>query len=195
MERQRGIKALSVVALLIAVVGLSVAFAAMSRTLTINGTATVDPATWDVHFENLVKGAVLGGAEVTAEPTIGEANGVASTHIGDYAVKLTKPGDSVTYTFDVVNEGDINATLTSYVKATPTFAGADEDVAIVEENLVYTLTYADGSAITEGAALAKTSGVASFKLVVAYDSEADVLPAAPVTIEGMDVTMVYTQAD
>ena len=53
MEKERRVKALSLVALLITIVGLTVAFAAMSRTLTINGTATMDTARWNIHFANI----------------------------------------------------------------------------------------------------------------------------------------------
>ena len=53
MEKQRKIKVMSVVALIVAVLGLTVAFAALSQTLTINGTANVDAASWDIHFETI----------------------------------------------------------------------------------------------------------------------------------------------
>ena len=47
MEKERRIKTLSLVALIVAVLGLTVAFAALSQTLTINGTASINSATWD----------------------------------------------------------------------------------------------------------------------------------------------------
>ena len=50
MEKERGAKVIAVVALLIAVVGLTIGYAAYASTLTINGSANVDPASWDVHF-------------------------------------------------------------------------------------------------------------------------------------------------
>ena len=43
MEKERKIKILSIIALIIAVLGLTVAFAALSETLTINGTASPLP--------------------------------------------------------------------------------------------------------------------------------------------------------
>lgn len=42
MEKERKIKVLSLFAMIVAVLGLTVAFAAMSTTLKINGTATLD---------------------------------------------------------------------------------------------------------------------------------------------------------
>ena len=53
MEKTRQIKIISLCALLVAVLGLTVAFAALSQTLTINGSATVNTASWDIHFKNL----------------------------------------------------------------------------------------------------------------------------------------------
>ena len=95
MEKERRVKALSIVALLIAVVGLTVAFAAMSRTLTINGTATMDTARWNIHFANItnnkVHAATVNSAQITGETTI------------TYGVTLTKPGDKAEIEFDVVN--------------------------------------------------------------------------------------------
>ena len=48
MEKERGAKLIAVIALLVAVAGLTIGYAAYSSTLTINGTATVDPADWNV---------------------------------------------------------------------------------------------------------------------------------------------------
>ena len=52
MEKTRKIKIISLCALLVAVLGLTVAFAALSQTLTIKGSAAVNAASWDIHFEN-----------------------------------------------------------------------------------------------------------------------------------------------
>jgi len=103
MEKERRIKTLSLVALVVAVLGLTVAFAALSQTLTINGTASVNAAEWDIHFENLSASKITGAAEVINEPTL------TSDSFDGLNVKLTKPGDSVTYTFDIVNKGTVAA--------------------------------------------------------------------------------------
>ncbi len=105
MEKERKIKTLSLVALIVAVLGLTVAFAALSQTLTINGTASVDAAEWDVHFENLTEVYVRGSAEVLSEPVIGNDG----KSIKNLQVSLKKPGDVVKYKFDIVNKGTIDA--------------------------------------------------------------------------------------
>ena len=103
MEKERKIKTLSLVALIVAVLGLTVAFAALSQTLTINGTASVNSAEWDIHFENLSEPTITGDAREEGKALI---NG---KRIEGYDIYLSKPGDKVEYTFDIVNAGTIDA--------------------------------------------------------------------------------------
>ena len=70
VEKERRIKVLSLVALIVAVLGLTVAFASLSQMLTINGTATVDAASWDVHFENLTGPDITGSASTSGTPVL-----------------------------------------------------------------------------------------------------------------------------
>ena len=105
MEKERRIKVLSVVALIIAVLGLTVAFAALSETLTINGTASVDAASWDIHFENLT------GPDLEGTGKVNDTASLSGTSISNVNMSVTKPGDSVTYYFDIVNDGTIDAVL------------------------------------------------------------------------------------
>lgn len=190
-DNRKVLYGLVALALLLSVVGISVGFASMSTELTINGTTEVVPATWKIKFQNISNATITGAAEVTTAPTI-----QSDTHIGDYEVKLTKPGDSVVYTFEVANTGSINAALDSYTFATPTITGTGDtaaaDAAIVQENLVYTLTYDDDTAIQVNDVLNKES-TRVLKLTVAYKADATTLPANTVTISGMDVTFVYGQ--
>lgn len=127
MEKERRIKILSLVALVVAVLCLTVAFAALSTTLTINGTAKVDAATWDVHFENpTCEDAGMeendectshfkegfsyleeGAGKVNKNPTIDV------TTISGIDATITKPNDTVRYNFMMVNNGTINAKIDS----------------------------------------------------------------------------------
>lgn len=179
-------------ALVLSVAGISIGFAAMSTDLTINGSAEVVPASWDIKFKDLSSPTITGDAEVTTTPTI-----TSDTHIGNYAVKLTKPGDSVTYTFKVANDGTIDAKLTDFIKATPTFTGtgatASADATIVQNNFVYTVTYSDDTAITKNTDELDAESYKTVKLVVGYKADATELPTNTVTISGLDVTFTYGQ--
>ena len=109
MEKERRIRILSIIALVIAVLGLTIAFASLSTTLKINGGAKVDAATWDVKFEELSSASTTGSASEIESPTISEDG----KKIENMKVHLTKPKDSVTYTVYVANNGSINAEVTS----------------------------------------------------------------------------------
>lgn len=192
MEKERKVKVLSVVALIVAVLGLTVAFASLSQTLTINGSATVNTATWDIHFANLSEPTLTGDAAVTTAPTID----TKGTTIGNYALKLTKPGDSVTYTFDVENKGTIDANITNLVKAAkPTCTGTGEaatnDAKIICDGLTYTLTYTDGGAAVAPNDTLNKSETKNLTLKLAFES--DSLPANDVSISDLGITITYGQ--
>ena len=190
-ENKKTLYSCVALALVLSVIGISVGFAAMSTELNLNGSASVVPASWKIKFNNLSSPTITGSATVVTAPTI-----TSDTHIGNYDIQLTKPGDSVVYTFKVANEGTIDAELGTYTKAAPTFTGtgataaADQD--IVYNNFIYTLTYADGTAIQTTDTLLKNTEK-TLKLTVAYDENATELPTNPVEITGMDVTFIYEQ--
>ena len=110
MERNRKIKTLSLVALIVAVLGLGVAFAALSSKLTINGSAKAQAGSWNIHFAKTLDmpTQTTGDASFT-EPTLSD------TSILGFKATVTKPGDSVTYYFDIVNSGTVDALVEDYV--------------------------------------------------------------------------------
>lgn len=203
MEKGRNIKVLSLAALIVAVLGLTVAFAALSQQLTINGSAKVDAATWDIHFANLQN--TVGAEYVTQAPAIGNpTEGTANTVIGDYQVTFTKPGQAVEFTFDVVNTGSIDAILSDITPETlqPTCTGtgtnAAADAALVCSGLTYTLTYADGTPLTKNnettGVLTKNGGTKSMKLRLAYNIDVNTsLTINDVTIRDLGISLTYVQ--
>ena len=113
MEKERRTKALVVVVLLVVIAGLTVAFAALSTTLNINGTAYLDAAKWGIRFENLSEPVKVGTATTTGTAKIEETKAAEITGIN---VSLSTPGDKVTYTVDLVNKGTINAKIDNIEK-------------------------------------------------------------------------------
>ena len=113
MEKERRTKALVVVVLLIVVAGLTVAFAALSATLNINGTAYLDAAKWGIRFENLSSPTKIGSATTTGTAKIEESKAAEITGMN---VSLSIPGDKVVYTVDLVNKGTINAKIDNIEK-------------------------------------------------------------------------------
>ena len=115
MEKERRVKALAIVVLVIAVLGLTIAFAALSQTLTINGSAKLDASKWGLKFDNLVLASGNEYVEGTANIKTDD-----NTVIENMNVRLTTPGDKVVYTVDLVNEGTINAKIDKILKTTLT---------------------------------------------------------------------------
>lgn len=128
MDKNRSTKIAMIVALLVAVVGLSIGFAAFSNNLTIKSSATVTPdaSKFDVNFSSTDKTETDGEVLATITPT-------DATITGDKAIidnsdnptitglkaNFTEPGQTVTYSFFAHNAGEYIAYLN-----TVTFANA-----------------------------------------------------------------------
>ena len=139
MEKERRTKALVVVVLLIVVAGLTIAFAALSATLNINGTAYLDAAKWGIRFENLSEPVKVGTATTTGTAKIEETK---AAEITDMNVSLSTPGDKVTYTVDLVNKGTINAKIDNIEKTVLT--------SEQQKYLIFKVTDKDGREVSEG---------------------------------------------
>ena len=113
MEKERRTKALVIVVLLVVIAGLTVAFAALSTTLNINGTAYLDAAKWGIRFENLSSPTKIGSATTTGTAKIEETK---AAEITDMNVNLSIPGDKIVYAVDLVNKGTINAKIDNIEK-------------------------------------------------------------------------------
>lgn len=190
--RRTAFKSLFLIVLLVSVFGLGIAYALLSTTLTISGTTSVSAATWDIHFNNL-------NASKTGDATYTLPKFTSATALTDYEIVLTKPGDSVTFSFDIVNAGTISSSISSLVKGTPSCSGVagsstgTTDGPIVCNNLSYTFTYSDGTVVSVGDTLNKGE-TKSVKLTLSYNGSATQVPANDVAISNLDITMIYSQA-
>jgi len=130
MEKERGSKLIAIVALVIAVIGLSVGFAAYTSTLSISNTSatvgassesdfrvvfsTTNTGTDDTTIANLITTAQKTG---NAQPILSSADGVtpsmSGTTINGLSASFTEPGESVTYTLYSHNVGKFAAYLNS----------------------------------------------------------------------------------
>lgn len=127
MEKDRSSKVIAIVALLVAVVGLSVGFAAFSSTLTISSSANVTPNsdTFKVVFSSngttLTTEAVNGDVTGTgASATAATINNDTNPTISGLAATFTEPGQKVVYTFYAHNSGEYDAFLKSVTYANVT---------------------------------------------------------------------------
>ena len=164
---------------LVCIFSLSIAYAALSAVLTINGNAEVVSSTWDVYLANVhVKdGSVDGGL-----PSI-----VNST-TASFSTTLSKPGDYYEFFIDVVNNGSIDAMIESIMK-TPTLSTAQE------KYINYIIEYENGESLNEKQLILKKSYV-RLKIRIEYRrdlTEVD-LPSSSETIS-LGFTINYIQSD
>ncbi len=117
MEKDRNVKIIAIAALLVAVIGVSLGFAAFTQTLTITPTANVDPEdTFSVKFSK-VNSAVTAGAIENITTTGGavvadqSASVAAGNELTNITASFTKPGQSATFTFYAINDGGYDAYL------------------------------------------------------------------------------------
>ena len=103
-NKQKNIKIMAFIALIVSVLSLAIAYTAMSKTAKINKDSDITDARWNVHFDNL-ESKTYGDAKIIKYPALK----YDKTYIGDFSISLTKPGDSVLFTYDVVNSGSLRA--------------------------------------------------------------------------------------
>ena len=114
-----------IITLVISVISLGVAFAAFSGTLYINGTATVEVSKWDMYFttssdgtkpstDTAIPAANIGisNSQTGVDPTVTATGSMVATTLTWDAIFRT-PGDTVTYTVYVKNDGSYNAKVTN----------------------------------------------------------------------------------
>ena len=198
MEKGRRIKVLSLCALIVAVLGLTVAFASLSQTLTIKGSADVSATSWNVHFDKNVETRIQNNAKFITEPSVADNELKA-----DFKVELTKPGDGVYLGFKIVNDGSIMAKLSEHIILNGTdiydmglaedtdvarilFEEADWDgdgVTTDEERLkameliIFRYDFEGGVANSNDYTLIqKNGGTISMPVYILYDPEATELP-------------------
>ena len=202
-EKKRKIIITTLSIICIAVLSLTIAYAALSETLTISGSGTVTATDWDISLAKTTSytNKVTGGASYT-EPLINE------TTIS-YSVNLTRPGDSVTLYAAVKNDGDLNGAITSIASTTPTCTsstGNTADASLVCDNLDVTITYANGTTIKSGDAI-NTDDVTCYngstygyqatvlKIVVSLKDTMTSVPSSTVTLSNMKHEVIYSQSN
>jgi hypothetical protein len=125
MEKDRSSKIISIMALLIAVLGLTIGFASFSNQLDISTDAnvTTDPNEFSVDFSSSSTeiSTLLTSSNITlSNNATGNTNKVvidnssnSNPKISNLTANFTAPGQSVTYTFYAVNTGLYDAFLKS----------------------------------------------------------------------------------
>ena len=180
---KKGKRLIGFVILFIIAIFITIGYSVLSSTLNISGTSQIKTSSWSVHFANIQ--ITSGSVTATSAPTI-DASGLNIS----YAVTLNNPGDFYEFSVDVVNDGSVDAAMSSL----PTLSGVSSAQDVYTN---FTFKHSDGTAITTLAneALANTSGKKTYKVRVEFDSNitSDQLPTANQTMS-LKVALAYEQA-
>lgn len=181
---------LAIIAIVVAIIGMSVSFASFSTKLDIYGYAEMNSANWKIYFDNLSQAKLSGKAEELIHPSIKKG----STSITTFDVRLKGKGDSISYTFDIVNDGGLDAKLTTLSISKPICQGSGEkesyDEKLVCNNLSYSLTKSNDDTFSLADVIHAGERV-SAKLTLTYHGES--LPYEVVEISNLGIDLIYSQ--
>ena len=176
--------------LIVGLVGMTVIYALISTNLRIESGVDMTGTTWDIHFANLSDPVIEGHASVIEAPILNRET------IMNLKVRLTRPGDSVSYRFDIVNDGDINAILKDYTIANnERFNCVSEDIEssrIACENIQYTLKYTNNSYPISQMNTLNAGEIRNVTLKIEY-KDVDVIPKSDVKVSGLNAYFTYIQ--
>ena len=138
---------------------MAVGYAAFAQQLTINGSAEIT-STWDVRYDSTktqdTPGVVQGVAGFSGgqEPT-GTVSYDNDDHNANIEATLYQPGDTVTFTLTIKNNGSIPATV-----GTPTvqMTGDEDEQPLVAKkgNIQFTVTPAPSTKMNQGETVTMT---------------------------------------
>ena len=194
-NRKTSQKSMAIVvgALLVVIVGISVAYAAMSSSLTINATnVTQSSISWNVGFQSGSVTPVAGGSGDTGR-SCGTAT-VTSSSVTVANTTLSKPDDSCTYALVIKNTGGIDAKLGSITPKSPDSTSCtNSNASMVCGNITYKLTTdsTGENLLTANTTIPKTNGTQNVYLVVKYTGTE--LVSSNITQANGGFTLVYNQ--
>ncbi len=155
--------------LLAVLVVMAVGYAAFATQLNINGIANIE-SRWDVHIQSIDEGSPSGtAANVKTDVEQDRLKAM-------FECTFKSPGDSITYTVEVKNEGNLNAVL-------------DNIVFSEEENPAITYSY-DGINISDELPATESR---QFTVTVTYNPAVTSQPA--VITEALTMTLSYSQKE
>ncbi len=182
MEKQRNSQMIIIGILAVAVLTMSVGFAAYTQTLDFTGSAAVTGASWKINF--LPETYAESAGSVTVDAANRTIDGTSVT----YAVSLEKPGDFYEFSLDVKNAGTFDADLTGITMTALTTAQ--------QKYLTYTINY-DGTDYTSSASSLTVSldpnvtKTVKVRVEYIYPEDPEDLPST-VTIP-LTASLTYTQ--
>ena len=150
MESNNKVKNVILAVLVVGLVGMTIAYAALTQTLVINNNQVTVSSKWRVRFNESVTSTAYGTASVSTDAAATNDRAL----IEGLRATLVKPGDYVTVDFTVQNEGNIAAkgqattispvTLTCTPGTNSTITETDAQ-SFCNNNIEATVKHADGT--------------------------------------------------
>ena len=183
-----------IIALVIVLVGMGIAYAAMSATLNITVNKITEQAIgpWDVHLDTTGSplSATVGGTSATGR-SCGTAT-VTATSVTLADTTLSKPDDSCRYTLSIVNGGGMPAKLSSITPTKP--SGITCGTATGGKMICGNITYILATNTTGTTPLAQNSTIAAGATTTVYlmvKYTGTTVNSSTVTHTGAKFTLTY----
>ncbi len=204
MERQRTGKVIAIVALIVAILGLSIGYAAFTTTLNIdNARGTVESSTWRVEFASLTDADLqtlsinnafhkIGTASMSGVPSIGTLT------VSNINLAVAAPGDEAYYYFKIVNHGTYNA-RSEGITVGNTGNLSSNDQVWVNANASFKVEFKNGSTwqeITSSSQLSLAKGATIYvRVSLKFNGSATSVPATQITFPTKKVTIPFVVAE
>ncbi len=182
--------------LAILILGISIGFAALSTTLKINGSASINKNTWNIYWNNI---ANKSGVTPTTAPGITSEDENHQNNIVSFDVTLDKPGDYYEFTVDAVNAGSLDAMVSNIISTVK----VDDAEVTLPSYIKYSVTYADGKPIRKYHMLKKATSTTTptretYKIRVEFlksISNEELASMSDTTTYNFEYKVTYDQAD
>ena len=179
------------IVLAVCLIGITVAYATLSQNLNISGVAKVEKTSWNIHFTKVLTPKAEGYAE-GGKATLNSDSTVLTVSEGILKV----PGDTITYVFDVINEGDLDAEVETVLTTIDSCKASDNttDVTMYCDKIKYDLVYQDTKeAVKKNDQLLKGESK-TLNLIITYDKNKELtsLPNTEIVLDNITSTINYT---
>ena len=173
--------------LILLLLGITLGYAYLNTTLNINGTTNITSANWNIYWDNIVFGS-NNVTDITTPATI--SSGLTEVV---FNVNFKEPGDTYEFTVDAVNDGTIDAMISTFSKGV--YASNGTTPKTLPDYLEYTVTYSDGVEIAQNQLL-EAGDTETYKVRVHYkeDISASQLPSTNDNYV-FKFSVTYVQAD
>ena len=165
---------------------ISVGYATLMTTITINGTTTIKANNWNVYIESVSNISSTSTATITTNPSV--VSGSTTTTSLNYEVILNQPGDYYEFQFTVKNAGSLDIKLSK----NPVLEGVTTDQDVYFN---HTLKNLDGTDVAVTDAVIPAGDSRTYKVRVEYDSNINnnQLPTTNQTLN-LTATLEFVQA-